>query len=294
MLHIKKDLILTDIFNSIDEYVKFLENPSNEKSDRRNSSKDKDNSFTGTKSYEEAIELLKYGDDETLKIIKQNSREMKIDKLIGNNINKKETYYNVVGYQPCVPLYLNGVPTCMICEKKNKSDLRVLNIFLNYCVNANITAKELQRIGTIHAIILDVLEKKGYRINLYVGQVSCCNNYGYRNDTETIMPIIKVKTDKEPLNLKKLAFTIAHPSMLRRIGFKYTEVCDSTYDFTHCGYGITETNEKTVKKILKERLKADFIVFNYQTLDRDFTIKKLVKKLHKQGIHIKLEESEMN
>lgn len=282
MFTIKKDRILTDVFDNINEYVKFLENPINKKPSRNNSSEEDGRSFSGTGSYQEAKELLQYGDDETLEKIKKIQKELKIDKLLGNNINKKKSYMDVVGYQPCVPLFLNGVPKCMITDEKRKVDFKILNIYLNICASAYVKAEQLQRAGAIHAMILDILEKKGYRINLFAGNVSELNG-------EILMPCVKIKTDREPLNLKKLAFCIAHPSMLRRIGFKYMEVCDSNDDFTHSGYGRPEANEDKIRKILNDRFKTDFIVFSYQNLDYDFDIKKMIEKIKEKGIYIDME-----
>ena len=129
MIEIKKDRILLNTFSSIDDYMKFLNDDSMKKYGREDSSVTGDYSFTGTHSYEEAEDLFRHGDQKTFKFIKDKQREMKVDKLLGNFINKKKNYNDIVGYQANVPLYLNGVPTNMINEEKTKKDLKIINIF---------------------------------------------------------------------------------------------------------------------------------------------------------------------
>lgn len=287
MYSIRKNDILLDVFNNINDYVEYIDNPKNNKPSRKISSQTESKNFTGTSSYEEARDLLQFGDEKTLDEIKKIQRELKIDKLLGNNINKKKSYMDVVGYQPCVPLFLNGVPNCMISDEKTKTDFKILNLYLNFCVSARVRTNDLQKAGAIHAMMIDLLEKKGYRINLYIGEVSTC--YG-----ETIMNCVKVKTDREPLNLKKLAFAIANPSMLRRIGFKYTEVCESNTDFTNNGYGRPVEDENRIKDILSDRFKTEFMVFSYQNIGHDFNIENMIKKIEEKGIHLNLEETYEN
>lgn len=287
MYSIRKNNILLDVFSNINDYVEYIDNPKNNKPSRENASQTEGKSFTGTSSYEEARDLLQFGDEKTLDEIKKIQRELKIDKLLGNNINKKKSYMDVVGYQPCVPLFLNGVPNCMISDEKTKTDFKILNLYLNFCVSARVGTSDLQKAGAIHAMMIDLLEKKGYRINLYIGEVSTCGG-------ETIMNCVKVKTDREPLNLKKLAFAMANPSMLRRIGFKYTEVCESNTDFTNNGYGTPVEDENRIKNILNDRFKTEFMVFSYQNIRHDFNIENMIKKIEAKGIHLNLEETYEN
>ena len=70
-------------------------------------------SFTGVYDYNEAINLLKYGDDSLFKEI-----ATKLPKDIQTNTKKyyKNTY-DVFGFQASVPRYLQGIPTNMINRK---------------------------------------------------------------------------------------------------------------------------------------------------------------------------------
>lgn len=283
MIEIKKDRILLNAFGSIDDYLKFLNDDSMKKYGREESSVTGDYHFTGTHSYEEAEELFKHGDQETFKYIKQKQKEMKVDKLLGNFINKKKNYNDIIGYQANVPLYLNGVPTNMINEEKMKKDLKIVNIFLDVCASAWVSASEIKDVGTVYATMIDILEKQGYRTNLYLGDFS-------EECGEIIASCVKLKTDREPLNLNKLAFAIANPSFLRRIGFRYIEVCNSDIDFTQHSYGRPYTDEERIKKILDERLRANFLVFSYQN-GTNFKIEDVIERLNEKGIKVEKNEN---
>ena len=268
-------------FSSIDELTKWLDDEKNQKHGRDNSSHSKDSDFTGTSSYNQAVELLKYGDKETYDYIKEKQRKIKIDELVGNAMNKAKIYNDVVGYQPCVPLFLNNVPTNMINMKKKNLNTKIINIYLDICCSAWVSSNTLRDAGTMYATALDIIEKSGYRVNLYIGDAS-------KYDDEVTLWCLKVKTDREPLNLEKMAFTIANPSILRRIGFKYQETCNSEQDFTHHGYGQPYDNEKKMEEIFKKNLDIDMMVFTYQHLDDDSDklLQSIIERLKKKGITI--------
>lgn len=278
MLEIKKNRVLINVFENINSYNKFLSDPKNVKPGRDNSSESGSKGFTGTSSYKEAEELLKYGDQDTFEYIKKQQREMNIEKLMGNVINKPKSFNNIVGYQANVPLFLNGVPKNMIDSEKRKTDFKILNIYLDVCASSWVSSNDIRKAGSVYATVIDILEKYGYRINLYAGDVSECNG-------EKVMSVCRIKTDREPLNLKKMSFPIANPSFLRRIGFKYMEVCNSDNDFTNYCYGRPYTDEQAISMLFKDHLKIDMLVFSYQTGTK-FTVKEILKKLEKRGIKV--------
>ena len=78
MYSIRKNDILLDVFNNINDYVEYIDNPKNNKPSREISSQTEGKNFTGTSSYEEARDLLQFGDEKTLDEIKKIQRELKI------------------------------------------------------------------------------------------------------------------------------------------------------------------------------------------------------------------------
>lgn len=210
-----------DYFTSIDELVKYLET---HPSKRYNSSSEGDYGFTGTKSLKEALDLCKYGDEELRKQIyeetlKFNSIES-IDKIKHMLIN------DVVGFMPNVPNYVMGIPMNMIRDNRTMVKSKIINIAINISASWNINQKELRNNAAKYLAAINRLEQEGYRCNVYSISAS---HYGANN-----LLVTRIKTDREPMNIAKMAFPLCHPSMLRRLKFKWMETLD--YDFGQ-GYG---------------------------------------------------------
>lgn len=267
-----------NVFNNINEFLKYLERP--HKSGRDKSSQEKgDYSFYGTGSYEDAIKLIKNGDDELFDEVMKETAKIKINKDLGNLKNRLRYENNVYGFVPNVPNMMVGSPLTMINAKRDGISKKIVNIFLNIRVSGFIDKDEIIRIGTKYLNVIDLLEKNGYRCNLYSG----CANEKYGKHS---LLMVRVKTDREPLNLKKICFTIANPSMQRRLKFKWMEVNDGP-DFTD-GYGQIE-NEWYIKKELKDVLKEEMIIWNYEDKDlRAKSVEDITRDLKKYGIEINI------
>ena len=235
---------------------------------------------------------MRYGDEELYKRILKEKKNVDIQKIIGNAIQKKKQHNDIVGFQPNVPAYLTNNPLAMINMNQGKTSQRVLNILLNAGVSACVDRKDVEKAGSIYMNAIDILEKLGYRCNLYTAD---CTRNNVSGQCDRMYNITKLKTDKEPLNVKKMAFPMAHSGMLRRIGFRWIESCNcnnSNYnsedDITHFGYGQPiQDNEKIIKD-LKKLLKMDFIVLTYQNANK-VTIEGALKQLKSYGIELDIE-----
>ena len=97
---------------------------------------------------------------------------------------------------PNVPAYLIGNPLNMINTEIGRISHKVINKFLSIGVPCHIDKEEITIRGLIYLTVIDLLEKAGYRCNLYAGVTASgsCAEYMY----------VRIKTDREPLNLKKL------------------------------------------------------------------------------------------
>lgn len=267
-----------NLFDDISEVISYLSKEVKNK--RRHESNQEDFNFTKTHNYKEAEELFMYGDEELYNRLKNSEIGAEIDKMIGNEINKTRYENRVCGCIPNVPAYLIGNPINMINNERNKIDNKIVNIYLNISCSAFVSSDEIENMGIKYLKLIDFLEKKGYRCNLYTGNVAekCSKKHLF---------ITKIKTDREPLNIKKMAFPIAHPSMLRRMYFRWCEVnnVDESEELTHNGYGSSFSDNDYIKKILKKDTGKDFIIFSYQ--DSDDSFEDVVNKLEKQGIKIK-------
>lgn len=277
MLEVKDTRHYLNIFDNITDLTCYLKRPI--KQGRMNESDKPDKNFSGTNNYAEALELLVYGDEKLLKKVKENTKKMKIEKMLGNCVNRQSYEHRVYGCVPNVPAYLMGNPINMINPEKSRISHKIINIFLNISCAWNVGAEEITRMGTIYLNVIDMLEKKGYRCNLYVGDFA----RDYDNCYQVFMT--RIKTDREPLNIKKMAFPLAHPSMLRRIRFRWAEVHDYN-DVTNGGYGQPFNEAAVIKEVLKTDTKEDFLVFSYKNTDE--TIEQVLDRLKKQGIDLEI------
>ena len=270
-----------NVFGNISEFTDYLKIKPH-KSGRDNSSQEQGNRyFYGTDTYDEAINLIKYGDDNLFNKVNSEIKKMNINGILGNVRNRNVYFNSVSGFLPNVPNMMVGSPLTMIDIKKEGLSQKIVNIFLNVRVASHVDGDEVVKIGIKYLNVIDLLEKKGYRCNLYSG----CANTEYGNNYHSCL-MVRIKTDREPLNLKKICFAIANPAMQRRLKFKWMEVNDFSYDFTN-GYGQIEDNNY-IKKLLKDKLKEDFVIWDYEKDNKAKDIKDIVKDLEKYGINVEL------
>lgn len=286
MIEINKKNFYFTMYDNITELTSYINNRER-KIGRDSSSSRSGSDFSGTNSFEEAFDLLKYGDESLYSKIKMKKEQIDVNKLIGiGNVNNRLKYEKrVYGAIPNVPLYLQGYPLDMINPEKTLPNNRIINIILTVGVPCHVSKEEIIDTGIAYLNILELLEKKGYRCNLWAG-VTAESHY---SDNLKEFMLARIKTDREPLNLKKICFPIAHPSMLRRIYLKWAEVNDGEGDITNDGYG-TNLDKKDIEKIINKELKDKYIVLTFTDTSEDrHTIKKMehiIEELKKQGINI--------
>lgn len=278
----KKNRLLINTFSDISEFYKFI-NTTPRRNSARKESEENDYDFSGTNNLEEAYNLLLGGDEKLFNKFKSLNK-ISVDKLLGNVINRPKQRNDVVGFQANVPQYLLGLPTNMINQEPKKISQKVLNIIINLTVSCGVSRDKINKVGNLYVQVLDLLEKAGYRVNLYILQCSESNdNYYYS--------LVRIKTDREPFNIKKCIFPIMHPSMHRRIFFKWEEVCNTENEITRDGYGRPYTNTKKIEEVLNKELKNKFIVWNFQRYESGGNInveaERILKELKENyGINI--------
>lgn len=280
MLEIKKKDLLINIFSNINDLYVWCKNTprrvnAEKESEAVNSERTK---FTGTRTLDEAYDKLLHSDEELYGKMIKKQKEIRIDKILGNTYSRNKTFNDVVGFQADVPAYLKGIPQNMINVKPLRRSQKIINICFNISVNCAVTHSEIESAGTIYANVIDVLEKRGYRCNLYVmSALEYLDEYGYC--------IVKVKTDREPFNLKKLCFMFGSPGYDRRVIFKWIESSNLDYEPTGSGYGHPVTDKNRIKSMLKKYLKSDFIVWSVQH-NKQVKVEDVLKDLEESGISL--------
>lgn len=229
-------------YNSMSEFYKYLCDTPFNNSFRWAEHKSVTNSvsFTQTKNFDEAVDLMKNGwKDMSEKLVQR----LKVEEQKMEPVMKPKTVYGVAGYQAVVPLYLNGVPTNMLSKKQVPVKQKVIT--LNKCINYSWTweTKDIVEESIKAFRIIKKLEANGYRCNLNVilGTSNPCN------DDEAYIVKIRVKNSTEKLNLAKLAFPLVHPSMLRRLMLRWEEVFPSVSKGFVGNYGHPMEKEEMAK-----------------------------------------------
>ena len=184
--------------------------------------------FTGTRNYNEAVELMQNG---WLEVAQELNKRLK-KTVSASTLKNKRTFerrVSVQGATPIVPLYLQGVPSNMqttnIVQKKNK----VITVNVNIGYNGGASVEKIKTNAFCAIETIRNLEASGYKCNLNIFDTAYEGSFGY-------VLKIKVKNAGERLNVSKLSFPLCHPSMLRRFTFRFAEVWEGL-KFKYPEYG---------------------------------------------------------
>ena len=209
--------------------------------------------FTQTNSFDEAVELFKNGwSDMATKLV----QKLKVVENKTELTMKPKNVLSVAGYQAIVPLYLQGVPNNMVTKKMTlvKQKVITLNKSIDYSAGVN-TDKIIEE--SIKAMqIIKKIEAQGYRCNLNIV-------IGSSKEKRFIVKI-RVKSANEKMNVSKLAFPLVHPSMLRRLFFRFIEVYPNVTKSFVSGYGSPATSSE-----MREIFKGEYLLPNFIKKDVD-------------------------
>lgn len=183
--------------------------------------------FTGTYSYEQAVEMFKNGWQskaeeltKKLKVIQNQVIDAQVQKVL----------FDVVGFQASVPRYLQGIPTNMVNKKLVPIKQKIVTINKDISYNCGITTEQIVEASIQTLQLVKRIEAQGIRVNLNLVWGVTAGN------TKEVVKI-RLKSANERVNISKLAFPLVHPSMLRRLCFRYLEVAPTIKQNYLYGYG---------------------------------------------------------
>ena len=237
-------------YDSLNEFYRYIcDTPFNETFRwTKHSSVEGDKYWTKTESFEEAVRLFKEGwSDMAAKLVQ---RLKVIEKETQPTMKTKQTT-GMAGYQAIVPLYLNGVPNNMMCKKTVPIKQKVITLTKSIDYAGNVSSNQIIEESIKAMQVVKKLEAQGYRCNLNIA-------LGSKTSSKSFALKVRIKSANEKLIVSKLAFPLVHPSMLRRLFFRWIEVYpEVTKDFVS-GYGKpSKTHE------LKEWFPGDYILPNF-------------------------------
>lgn len=185
-----------------------------------------DEDFHGVESYEEFEDLALNGYNcdlaEALK------SEMKVQ-LRNTQVRKRtETFNDVVGFVPNVPLAIMGVPTSMVNSRTRVIKRKCVNIFIDVAVPARCsTEKATECYKQVLRNVMQ-LEADGYAVRITAIST-------FARDVRIYSLAVRIKNEGQRFNLKSMCFPLAHPSFERILAFGwYTRHPQTEYMF-RCG-----------------------------------------------------------
>ena len=183
--------------------------------------------FTGTESFEEAVNLFKDGWDDMAKKL---TKKLKVQTNCSATSQVQKTVYDIVGFQCSVPRYLQGIPTNMVNKRLTPVKQKVVTLNKDFSYNAMTTTEDIIEASMQTMQVVKKVEAQGVRVNL-----NMIFGIAAGNTREVVK--IRIKSANERANVSKLAFPLVHPSMFRRLCFRYIEVAPTITDNYSFGYG---------------------------------------------------------
>lgn len=248
-------------FDSLREFYDYLvKTPFNEAFCwAKHSSVEADKHWTKTESFEEAVNLFKNGwSDMAGKLV----QKLKIIESKTEPTMKPRSTLGVCGYQAVVPLYLQGVPNNMMNKKMVPVKQKVITLNKSIDYHGGVKADQIIEESIKAMQIIKKLEAQGFRCNL---NIVLGTSAGWPEKQFLIK--VRIKSANEKLNVSKLAFPLVHPSMLRRLFFRFMEVYPKVTKSFVSGYGHPASSSELRNIFKGEYLLPNFIKKDVNTIN---------------------------
>lgn len=172
-----------------------------------------DDGWYGTKTLEEAIELVRSGWKEGVDQVARVQGKV----LARYPLQRKPAKYGIVGSVPSVPRAVAGNPLNMqIMDPKKASKRPIITLVSDIAALCNHTGTEMINRAAVVAALIDQIEAAGYCCEVITAAYST-NNWsgaGMRYQAH-----IMVKESNQPVDIARLAFGLGHAGMFRRLIF---------------------------------------------------------------------------
>lgn len=212
-------------FNSVERCLEYASQPVPDFV-TRDSRKDWDSDWAGSKDYDHALQIAREGLD--LEKIHATMGELSI------GVKQQELFYDVTGSYVDIGRYLEGEPENMINFQESQEN-RFIDVKFLFSENAGVSSETFTNKVIVLASIVDRLESIGFRVRL----IACCRckqdnvSKKFKFDMDVI-----VKDYKENLSIGQVSGCV-NASFFRRIMFAIIEIihAEREYDAAEYGYG---------------------------------------------------------
>lgn len=237
-----------DVFNTWHEFLEFVERATPAtKMHRSHAVSFKETIFRGTANFAEAIELARSGwaDGES----RVNAISAQILSQVTSLIERQHIDYDVTGMAIDMGAYLTGEPHCWQTQTHTIEDgagVKHVRLVFNGGASGGINAETLIAKGATVAALVQSLEAASIRVELWA---LCTCATGERGTPPDYECRVLIKRADQHLDMGRIVFALAHPSMLRRLGFaareSYADVMQQLGRRIPNGYGYScETTDQ--------------------------------------------------
>lgn len=213
--------------------------------------------FTGTADFQSAVNLARDGWTAGVEML--SGAVNVLDAEFAGDMRRRRIVYGMAGKRVNVGRYLSGRPDCFqhFQWRRDNTPGRIVDIVVNAAFSCRNKAPEINRRGAAIVLLIQCLESAGYTVNLTatIALAGAGPKRGRgRGRRRAITPgtwnrlgaryivDVPLKSGGDYAELDRIAFVLAHPGFLRRIGFgvmerESTEIREH-YQFTPGGgYG---------------------------------------------------------
>lgn len=167
----------------------------------------------GVANYSEALELLNNGYQPAVDVVKEGIDIKTNKRTVGSQ--KRYSFDNsVIGFQPIVPLAMQGIPNSMINMSVKQLKTKILDIYYDVDSSCYVAPETIINNGIELLKAIANLERQGYKINLF-----CVQMYCDKNSADVLC--VKVKNSNLPIDIKRMSYPLVHPSFPRVLGFDW-------------------------------------------------------------------------
>lgn len=181
----------------------------------------------GTRSFADAVRIAKNGWPEGRAKLLSN---LDAAKFLQTNATIRAESLDVAGSFPLVPAAVAGDPLNMFTIGLERAKTRpIFRFIVSMSVSGGVSAEVITNRGAAILSWVDRLENEGARCEV-VFTMAAEKSYGSGRLKKWSLSFVAKRAD-EPLELDRMAFIIAHPSMLRRICFACYELHEDMKHF---------------------------------------------------------------
>lgn len=220
---------LDELLNHIDQTPIQWSNP-----DKVSSISEREN-FCGTKTFKDAMNLMRYGWPEGLKDMSSTLKN--ITKIINPRMCQ-DNYLDVAGAYPHVPAACAGEINNMVNFTHNSVKQKpIIKLLVNTTTSGSTDKIQITNRGAAILSYVDILEQSGNPMEIELYDLGLAGNKLYCSR-------LIIKHAGQLLDIDRLAFCLSHPSYLRRIGFRLRELHADLQSSFQGGYGSMKDFDK--------------------------------------------------